>query len=171
MAKVKEEILQTQPIVIPIDYTVPRENNRPSWDEYFLSLSDLVSTRATCQRRKVGAVLVKERKIISTGYCGSPKGTPDCFEAGCLMEDNHCIRTIHAEINAVVQAAYHGISTKGSAIYVNTLPCYHCTKVLINAGIERIVYREDYRPNPETHKLLDQAKIEMIQLEKEEDGK
>ena len=82
-------------------------NVRPSWDEYFLQLSDLVSTRATCQRLKVGAVLVKDKKIISTGYCGAPKKLPDCFEAGCYMVDNHCIRTIHAEANAVVQAAFH----------------------------------------------------------------
>ncbi len=144
---------------------IPRQNIRPSWDEYFLQLSDLVSTRATCQRLKVGAVLVRDRKIISTGYCGSPKGTPDCFEAGCLMEDGHCVRTVHAEINAVVQAAFNGTSTKDTTVYVNNLPCYNCAKVLINAGVVRMVYRYDYRPNPETHRLLKKAKVELVQLE------
>jgi len=143
-------------------------NVRPSWDEYFLQLSDLVSTRATCQRLKVGAVLVKDKKIISTGYCGAPKKLPDCFEAGCYMVDNHCIRTIHAEANAVVQAAFHGISTKGTTIYVNWLPCYQCAKVLVNAGIEQIVFRRIYRPDPVTKKLLRQAKIKLVHLENDQ---
>jgi len=137
---------------------------RPSWDEYFLQISDLVSTRATCLRLKVGAILVKDRKIISTGYNGAPRKTPECLEVGCLIRDSHCIRTVHAEVNAVVQAAYHGISTRGSTLYSNWLPCYHCAKVLINAGVEKIVYREDYRPDPETKKLLKQAKVKLIKL-------
>ncbi len=162
MAKVARVVPQ-----LPTDYTKPKLNTRPSWDEYFLQLSDLVSTRATCQRRKVGAVLVKDRKIISTGYNGSARKTPDCFDEGCLVADGHCIRTIHAEINAVVQAAYNGICTNGATIYVNTLPCYNCAKVLINAGIEQMVYREDYRPDPQTHKLLRQAKVKLLHLDGE----
>lgn len=138
--------------------------NRPSWDEYFLELSDLVSTRATCLRLKVGAVLVKDKKIISTGYNGAPKKLPDCLEAGCYIVDNHCIRTIHAEVNAVVQAAFHGISTADTIIYVNWLPCYHCAKVLVNAGINQIVFRRIYRPDPVTKKLLRQAKIKLLHL-------
>ena len=138
--------------------------SRPSWDDYFLQISDLAATRATCDRLKVGAVLVKDRKIISTGYCGSPKKTPDCLEVGCLMRDSHCVRTTHAEINAVVQAAYHGTSTQRSTLYCNWLPCYNCVKVLINAGIERIVYRRVYRSDPETRKLLRQAKVKIVKL-------
>ena len=141
-----------------------KKNSRPSWDDYFLQISDLVSTRATCQRLHVGAILVKDKKIISTGYCGAPKGIPDCYDRGCLLRDGHCVRTIHAEINAVIQAAYHGISTKGSTLYANWLPCYNCAKVLINAGIEKIAYRQVYRPDPETRKLLRQAKIKLIKL-------
>lgn len=144
---------------------IPRKNGRPSWDEYFLQICDLVATRATCQRLKVGAVLVKDRKVLSTGYCGSPKGTPDCFEEGCYMVDNHCIRTVHAEVNAVVQAAYNGTSTQDSTVYVNNLPCYQCAKVLINAGVIKMVYRRDYRPDPTTHKLLKEAKVKLMQVE------
>lgn len=147
-----------------VDFSKPAKNDRPSWDEYFLQLSDLVSTRATCQRLKVGAILVKDRKIISTGYCGAPRGLPDCYESGCLIKDNHCVRTIHAEINAVVQAAYHGISTDGATIYTNWLPCYNCAKTLINAGIEKIVFRRIYRPDPDTTNLLKQAKIKLLHL-------
>lgn len=141
------------------------KNDRPSWDEYFLQISDLVSTRATCQRLKVGAILVKNKKIISTGYCGAPKKTPDCFDDGCLMRDNHCVRTIHAEVNAVVQAAYHGISTQGTTLYSNWLPCYDCAKVLINAGVEKIFYRREYRPDSETRKLLRTAKISISKID------
>ena len=139
--------------------------SRPSWDEYFMQISDLVSNRATCSRLKVGAILVKDRKIISTGYNGAPRKVPECLDVGCLMRDGHCIRTVHAEVNAVTQAAYHGISTKGSSLYANWLPCYHCAKVLVNAGVETIVYRKDYRPDPETKKLLRQAKIKLIKLD------
>lgn len=149
---------------------IPRKNDRPSWDEYFLKLTDLVATRATCQRLKVGAVLVRDRKIISTGYNGAPRGTSDCYEAGCYMVDGHCVRTVHAEINAVVQAAFNGTSTQGSTVYVNNLPCYQCTNVLINAGIVKMVYRRDYRPDPATHKLMGEAKIELVQLKEEKNG-
>lgn len=122
----------------------------------------MVASRATCPRLKVGAILVKDKKIISTGYNGAPRKMPHCTKAGCLMRDDHCIRSVHAEINTAVQAAYHGISTQGVTLYSNRLPCYHCVKVLINAGIERIVYQEDYRSDPETKKLLKQAKVKLV---------
>lgn len=141
-----------------------KKSSRPSWDEYFLQIADLVATRATCPRLHVGAILVKDRKIISTGYCGAPKGIADCYKVGCLMRGGHCVRTVHAELNAVVQAAYHGISTEDSTLYANWLPCYNCAKALINAGIKRIVYREIYRPDPETKKLLRQAKVKLVKL-------
>lgn len=143
-------------------------HKRPSWDEYFLQLSDLVSTRATCLRLKVGAVLVKDKKIISTGYNGAPKNVPDCLEVGCLIRDEHCVRTVHAEVNAVAQAASHGISVQGATLYANWLPCYQCAKVLINAGMERVVYRRMYRPDPETRKLMKQAKIKLVCLDGKE---
>lgn len=149
---------------------IPRSNSRPPWDEYFLQLCDLVATRGTCQRLKVGSVLVKDLKIISTGYNGSPRKTSDCYEVGCLMQDGHCVRTIHAEINTVVQAAYNGTSTQGATVYVNNLPCYNCAKVLINAGINKMVYRRDYRPDPETHKLLKETKVELVQIEGAKNG-
>ena len=148
-----------------------KKNKRPSWDDYFLQIADLVASRATCRRLKVGAILVKDRKIISTGYCGAPKKMPDCFEAGCLMRDDHCVRTVHAEINTVAQAAFHGVSTKDSILYANWLPCYNCAKVLINAGVNKIVYREIYRPDPETKKLLKQAKVKLVRLNKGEKKK
>ncbi|MCJ7793164.1 MAG: cytidine/deoxycytidylate deaminase family protein [Candidatus Marinimicrobia bacterium] len=141
-----------------------KKNSRPSWDDYFLQISDLVSTRATCQRLHVGALLVKDKKIISTGYCGAPKGIPDCYQVGCLMKGGHCVRTVHAEVNAVIQAAYHGIATQGSTLYANWLPCYDCSKMLINAGVEKIIYRQIYRPDPVTKKLLRQAKIKLVKL-------
>lgn len=145
-----------------------KKNKRPSWDDYFLQIADLVASRATCRRLKVGAILVKDRKIISTGYCGAPKKMPDCFEVGCLMRGGHCVRTVHAEINTVAQAAFHGVSTKDSILYANWLPCYNCAKVLINAGVNKIVYREIYRPDPETKKLLRQAKVKLVRLNKGE---
>jgi dCMP deaminase len=141
-----------------------KKNKRPPWDEYFLQIADLVSSRATCRRLKVGAILVKDRKIISTGYCGAPKKIPDCFEVGCLMRNDHCVRTVHAEVNTVAQAAYHGVSTKDSTLYANWLPCYNCAKVLVNAGVNKIVYREIYRSDSETKKLLKQAKVQLIKL-------
>jgi len=147
------------------------KNSRPSWDEYFLQISDLVASRATCPRLKVGAILVKDRKIISTGYNGAPKGIPDCTEVGCLMRDGHCVRTVHAEMNAVTQAAFHGASASGATLYANWLPCYNCAKTLINAGIVKIVYRREYRPDPETRKLLRQAKIQLVRFDGDEKKK
>jgi dCMP deaminase len=118
---------------------------RPSWDEYFMMMArDVVSTRATCLRRKVGAVLVRDKRILTTGYNGSPPGMPHCTEVGCWMVEGHCIRTIHAEQNAIVQAAIHGISTQGATCYVTSAPCVHCAKLLIAAGIVRVVYADRY---------------------------
>jgi len=143
-----------------------RKNSRLSWDEYFLQISDLVSSRATCDRLHVGAILVRDKMIISTGYNGSPRGTDHCDEVGHRMVNGHCIRTVHAEINAVIQAAYHGISTKDATLYTNFLPCEYCAKTLINAGVEKIVYRELYHniDQPYTRKLLRQAKVKLVKL-------
>lgn len=117
---------------------------RPTWDEYFMTLAAAVATRSTCGRRAVGAVLVRDRRILATGYNGSPPGFPHCIEVDCLMVDGHCVRTTHAEVNVIIQAALHGVSTKGAALYCTSAPCLACTKILIGSGIVRIVYRDEY---------------------------
>ncbi|MGE5674892.1 MAG: deoxycytidylate deaminase [Mycobacterium leprae] len=117
---------------------------RPSWDEYFMELADVVAKRSTCNRRSVGAVLVREKRILTTGYNGSPPGLPHCTDVGCLMVDNHCVRAIHAEQNAIVQGALHGINLAGATCYVTSAPCVHCAKMLIAAGVVRIVYHDAY---------------------------
>lgn len=117
---------------------------RPSWDEYFSELAQVVAKRSTCNRRSVGAVLVRDKRILTTGYNGSPPGLPHCTDAGCLMVDGHCVRAIHAEQNAIIQAALHGIDLRGATCYVTSSPCVHCSKMLIAAGIKRIVYLDAY---------------------------
>ena len=117
---------------------------RPSWDAYFLQIAHTVSGRSTCLRRAVGAVLVRDRRILATGYNGAPEGLPHCLDVGCLIVDGHCVRTLHAEQNALLQAAVHGVSTEGATIYVTSEPCLQCTKMLLNARVRRIVYRDAY---------------------------
>ncbi|MBD3157950.1 MAG: cytidine deaminase [Candidatus Lokiarchaeota archaeon] len=126
---------------------------RKSKDTYFCEIADLVSSRSTCLRNKVGAVLVKESQILSTGYNGAPTGLPHCDEVGCIREElkvppgerHELCRGLHAEQNAIIQAAYHGVSVKGGKIYCTTKPCSICTKMLINAGITEIIYVEPYK--------------------------
>jgi dCMP deaminase len=117
---------------------------RPSWDEYFLKVAMLVSERATCPRMHCGCVLVREKQILSTGYNGSIPGDRHCEDDGCIIVDNHCIRTIHAEMNAILQCSSHGISTQGSTAYITNMPCTNCAKALITAGIKEIVIFSDY---------------------------
>ena len=119
-------------------------NSRPSWDEYFLKLAMLASERATCPRMHVGCALVKEKFVLATGYNGSLPGQPHCEDVGCLIVDNHCVRTNHAEINALVQATKHGVNVKGTTAYITNMSCTNCAKALIAAGIERIVVFSDY---------------------------
>lgn len=129
-----------------------RRLKRPSWDEYFLELAHLVSKRATCLRRNVGAVLVKEKRILATGYNGAPSGITHCEITGCLREKlkipsgerHELCRGLHAEQNCLLQAALHGTGTKGSHLYITTQPCIICAKMIINAGIEEIVFEGDY---------------------------
>ncbi|WKZ29013.1 MAG: cytidine/deoxycytidylate deaminase family protein [Patescibacteria group bacterium] len=120
---------------------------RPSWDDYFMGIAKIVATRGTCNRLQVGAVLVKDRRIVATGYNGAPPGMPHCDgPAGHLMEENHCIRTVHAEENCVLQAAVMGGNgTVGSTLYTTHSPCYHCFKALAGAGVKRIVAGAEYR--------------------------
>ena len=117
---------------------------RPSWDEYFMELAQVVAKRSTCNRRSVGTVLVRDKRILTTGYNGSPSGLPHCTDVGCLIVDGHCVRAIHAGQNAIIQAALHGINLRGATCYVTSSPCVHCAKMLIAAGIERIVYMDSY---------------------------
>ncbi|MBK9069547.1 MAG: cytidine/deoxycytidylate deaminase family protein [Myxococcales bacterium] len=119
--------------------------NRASWDEYFMSIAQVVATRSTCERKYVGAVIVRNKTILSTGYNGSIRGLPHCTEAGHMMEDGHCVATIHAETNAILQAARNGVMIDGASIYVTASPCWNCFKQLANAGITRICYGEFYR--------------------------
>ena len=118
---------------------------RASWDEYFMNIAREVATRSTCDRKHVGAVIVRDKTILSTGYNGSVRGLPHCDEAGHMMDDGHCVRTIHAESNAIIQAAKNGTSIAGAGIYVTASPCWSCFKMIANAGISRIVFREFYR--------------------------
>ena len=121
------------------------DDNRVSWDDYFMSIAQVVATRSTCQRKYVGALLVRNRTILSTGYNGSIRGMPHCSDVGHMMEEGHCVATIHAEANAIIQAARNGVMIEGATNYVTASPCWSCFKQLANAGITRICYGEFYR--------------------------
>ena len=136
---------------------------RPDWDSYFMKIAFAVSERSTCDRAFVGCVLVLEKRILTTGFNGSPAGLPHCDEVGHLIVEGHCVRTIHAETNAIIQAALHGVSTRGSTCYVTHLPCINCTKALINAGIVRLVYSVAYRMDENAMNFLRAANVEISQ--------
>lgn len=138
---------------------------RPDWDEYFMNIAQTVATRSTCDRAEVGAVLVREKRILTTGFNGSPAGLPHCDDSGHLMDEGHCVRTTHAEANAIIQAALHGISTKGAVCYVTHFPCLGCTKMLINAGVSAIIFRSDYRVDNNALKFLEAAGVKVHKLE------
>lgn len=127
---------------------------RKSWDDYFMDIAKEVATRATCDRKLVGCVLVKDKYIIATGYNGSVSGLDHCDEAGHMMVNGHCERTSHAEANAIVQAAKHGVSTDGATAYITASPCWGCFKLLASSGIKRIVFGEFYRDE----RIFDSAK-------------
>ena len=119
--------------------------HRVDWHQYFMNIADQVATRSTCDRKHVGAVIVRDKSILSTGYNGSLRGTPHCDEIGHDMENGHCVRTVHAEANAVTQAAKNGVRIDDSEIYVTASPCLNCFKLAANAGIHTIYYKEFYR--------------------------
>jgi dCMP deaminase len=121
------------------------ERRRASWDEYFMAIAREVATRSTCDRKHVGAVIVRDKLILATGYNGSVRGLGHCDDEGHLMEDGHCVRTIHAEANAIVQAARNGVRIDAADIYVTASPCFGCFKLIANCGLKRIVYGEFYR--------------------------
>lgn len=143
---------------------------RPSWDEYFMGIAELVRTRSTCLRRKVGAVIVRDNRILTTGYNGAPPGVKHCEEVGCLREQmgvpsgerHELCRALHGEQNAVIQAAKYGISIQGATIYTTTYPCVICTKILISSGIRKIVFSEGY-PDELSAKFLSESGIEVYQ--------
>lgn len=118
---------------------------RDSWDEYFMKLAVTVASRATCDRKHVGAVLARDNVILSTGYNGSIRGMPHCDDVGHVVENDHCIATVHAEANAIAQAAMNGVRIAGATIYVTASPCWSCFKLIVNAGCTRIIYGEFYR--------------------------
>ncbi len=119
-------------------------SKRPEWDEYFLKLAMLASERATCPRMHCGCVLVKDKNVIATGYNGSIPGDEHCDDVGCLMVENHCVRTVHAEMNALIQAARRGHAVEGATAYVTNMPCTTCAKALITAGVKRVVVFSDF---------------------------
>jgi dCMP deaminase len=128
--------------------------DRPTWDEYFLTITRVVAERSTCTRAKVGAVIVRRRSILATGYNGAPAGMPHCLDVGCEVYESrnpdgelvqNCFRTIHAEINAIAQASRNGTSIDGADIYVTHTPCIHCFKVIVNSGIGRVFYEKPYK--------------------------
>jgi dCMP deaminase len=118
---------------------------RADWNTYFMGIAHQAATRATCLRKKVGAVIVRDRTVLSTGYNGSIRGLPHCEDDGCVVEDGHCITTVHAEANAILQAAKNGVSVDGAEIYTTASPCWNCFKLIANAGIRTIYYGEFYR--------------------------
>jgi len=147
-------------------------SDRPSWEAYFMDITFLVARRSTCLRRAVGAIVVKDKRILSTGYNGAPTGIKHCLEAGCLREKlniesgkNHELcRGIHAEQNAIIQAAYHGVSIKGASLFCTNLPCSICAKMIINAGINRICYASGYADSM-SEEMLKEAGIDIIQID------
>jgi dCMP deaminase len=140
---------------------------RPDWDEYFMNIAHVVKTRGNCCRRKVAAVIAKDRRLISTGYNGTPRGVKNCYEGGCARCASdapsgsglgECICS-HAEENAITQAAYHGTSVRDGVMYVTISPCLMCAKMIINAGIREVVYDGDYKFTEQTKALLDEAGV------------
>lgn len=137
---------------------------RPTWDEYFLNIAKEVAKRSTCDRAHVGAVLVRDKRILTTGFNGSPAGLAHCDNEGHLLVDGHCMRTIHAETNAIIQAALHGVSTNGATCYVTHFPCINCTKTLINAGIVEVVYTNNYRVDNNAIAFFDSAGVALKKM-------
>ena len=136
---------------------------RPTWDEYFMEIARQVAQRSTSPRASVGAVIVRERRILTTGYNGAPEGLLHCLEAGCIIEDDHCQRSLHAEQNAIIQAALHGVSIAGGTIYITHQPCNTCAKMIINAGLKRVIYAGEY-PDELARNFLAEAGVELVRF-------
>ncbi len=152
------------------------KHKRPSWDEYFIGMANYVGLRATCNRGRSGCVIVRDRRVISTGYVGSPPGLPHCDEVGhdmhlVINEDGtkskHCIRTIHAEQNAVMQAARFGVALEGATMYCKMVLCHVCAKMAITAGIKRVIAEKDYQASKRSKEMLKKAGVKLEILSKE----
>jgi len=145
-----------------------QQNQRPSWDEYFMSITKEIAKRSTCVRRQVGAVLVKDKRILSTGYNGSVRNTPNCIDVGCIREKlnvpsgtrHELCRGLHAEQNALLFAANAGVTTEGATLYCMNQPCVLCAKMLVQAGITRVVYLEDY-PDNFAREIFHEGKVKL----------
>jgi dCMP deaminase len=151
----------------PVDSNAKPTNGtyakRLPWDRYFMQIAVQVATRSTCDRKHVGAVIVRDKTILSTGYNGSVRGMPHCDDVGHIMEDGHCVATVHAEANAIIQAAKNGTSIDGADIYVTASPCWNCFKLIANSGIKRVFYMEFYR-DERVLEVAEMAGIEMKQV-------
>jgi dCMP deaminase len=151
---------------------------RPSWDEYFMQITHLVAERSTCLRRKVGALIVKDKRILTTGYNGPPSGLKHCLEIGCLREKmnipsgqrQELCRGLHAEQNAIIQAAIMGVRMDGATLYCTTFPCVTCAKMLINANIKKIIYASGY-PDELSKEMLAEADIDLVKIKYKEPAK
>ena len=142
---------------------------RPTWDDYFMAVAKIVGTRSSCDRLRAGAVLVKDNRIISTGYNGAPSGLDSCDDIGHLMEEGHCVRTVHGEHNAILQAAIiSGASTRGTTMYSKYNPCIHCSKYIVAAGVARVVFSKIYR-NSKAVDYLRQAGVKVEEYKENED--
>ena len=137
---------------------------RLSWDQYFMAQANLVALRSTCARLNVGAVIVRENRIIASGYTGSVNDGDHCIDKGCYIVDGHCVRTVHAEANALLQCAKFGVATNDTEIYVTHFPCIHCCKQIIQAGIKKVYYEHDYRNHELAIQLFQESNVEMIQV-------
>ena len=147
--------------------TASGKQHRASWDEYFMRIAIQAAARSTCDRKHVGAVIVRDKTILSTGYNGSIRGMPHCDDVGHMLENTHCIATVHAEANAIIQAARNGTAINGADIYVTASPCWNCFKLIANSGIKRIFYFEFYR-DERILTIAPQAGIELVSVEMEE---
>lgn len=141
---------------------------RISWDQYFMAQSHLLALRSTCTRLMVGATIVRDKRIIAGGYNGSVSGGAHCIDDGCYVVDNHCIRTIHAEVNALLQCAKFGVPTEGAEVYVTHFPCVHCSKALIQAGIKNVYYANDYKNHPYAIEMFAEAGVQVVKVEFDE---
>ncbi|MEW4284144.1 ComE operon protein 2 [Priestia koreensis] len=141
---------------------------RIAWDQYFMAQSHLLALRSTCERLAVGATIVRDKRIIAGGYNGSISGGVHCIDEGCYVVDGHCVRTIHAEMNALLQCAKFGAKTDGAEIYVTHFPCIHCCKAIIQSGIQTVYYAKNYKNHPYAIELFEQAGVNVAQVELKE---
>ena len=156
-----------------LEYGQNPDHKRPGWQEYFLQVMDTVAQRANCDRGRAAAIIVRDKRIVATGYVGAPVGLPTCDEVGHLIKlsyderggtKKHCVRTTHAEMNAIAQAAKYGTPIDGATIYIRMTPCLDCTKLLVNAGIKKVVCRKRYHADHDTVRILEEADVELLVL-------